>query len=239
MKNSLQLTALLCVVLLLAPMFPLPAVAADVPACRVGSNPVAPEKDVDWGSECIVMLKEPRAIQTYQRGGKPGRTCTLGLADILVVDKTTGKLKRVLGCNNPPTPEYAAWIPEGKKICQNQPSPVPPGTPAAHMPKIPTAYSITHLGEVRVINEVDFKNSLQVELGPTTLRAIDSLAETYRKGHEKRGLSTGAKAGIGAGLAALVGGIVYAATRGKGSNTTNIYNQNPPGGTPPRPPGNN
>lgn len=132
-------------------------VVNSLPACRIGYDPVNPDRQPDWNSECLVKSTIEKRIKMNTRSGRVIE-CNLGKLVPVVIDKTTGIAKWILGCGNDIL-EPNNWIPEGSKICVSQPEIQPNQTQIQVPPEIKISPS-----NMRVEGEISHRVNIDGEI---------------------------------------------------------------------------
>lgn len=89
--------------------------------CRLGEDPADPDRRVDWTRECIIKPAAPQLVKMSTGSGKPVG-CILPRLTPVVVEKTTGVARWILGCGNQIL-QPNNWVPQGTRECAPEPAP--------------------------------------------------------------------------------------------------------------------
>jgi hypothetical protein len=84
--------------------------AADLPECRLMTNPVNPEGKIDEDRECILALQEEIVVTMSNGSGSWGSPCRLQPGVAVVVDAETGDWLRVMACSNEFPKEFSPLV---------------------------------------------------------------------------------------------------------------------------------
>jgi len=122
--------------------------------CRLGTDPVEPSRQPDWGAECVV--KASTTPVTMMTGSGKQVRCLLPPLTPVVVDRQSGAAKWVLACGNPIL-SPANWVPSGPKICgpeqPAQPAAAPAPAPAPSQTQLAPPAEVRVTGEIRHVHE--------------------------------------------------------------------------------------